>query len=82
MLTTIRNMLKEKGQGIVEYALILAFVVGIAMMLNGANLGGAVKDTFDKVAAILNGGDNTYLGNHSVANITIKVNVLRQIKLH
>lgn len=51
---------KQKGQGIVEYALLLAFVVGIAMMLNGANLGGAVKDTFDKVAAILNGGDNTY----------------------
>ena len=41
---------KQKGQGIVEYALLLAFVVGIAMMLNGANLGGAVKDTFDKVA--------------------------------
>ena len=31
---------KQKGQGIVEYALLLAFVVGIAMMLNGANLGG------------------------------------------
>lgn len=49
---------KQKGQGIVEYALILAFVVGIAMMLNGSNLGGAVKDTFDKVASLL-GGSST-----------------------
>ena len=42
---------KQKGQGIVEYALLLAFVVGIAMMLNGANLGGAVKGVFDDVAS-------------------------------
>lgn len=48
-------MLKEKGQGIIEYALLLAFVVGIAMMLNGTNLGGAVKDTFDSVASLLGG---------------------------
>ena len=46
---------KQKGQGIVEYALILAFVVGIAMMLNGSNLGGAVKGVFDDVAAVLSG---------------------------
>lgn len=46
---------KQKGQGIVEYALLLAFVVGIAMMLNGANLGGAIKGVFDDVAAVLSG---------------------------
>jgi len=46
---------KQKGQGIVEYALLLAFVVGIAMMLNGANLGDAVKGTFDSVANLLGG---------------------------
>ena len=53
----------KKGQGIVEYALLLAFVVGIAMMLNGANLGGAVKDTFDKVASVLGGEieENAYV---------------------
>lgn len=50
---------KQKGQGIVEYALILAFVVGVAMMLNGANVGGAVKDTFDKVASLLGGGQTS-----------------------
>ena len=44
---------KRKGQGIVEYALLLAFVVGIAMMLNGADLGGAIKGVFDDAAAVL-----------------------------
>lgn len=46
---------KQKGQGIVEYALLLAFVVGIAMMLNSANLGGAVRDKFDDVVIALEG---------------------------
>ena len=55
MLEKIRATAKQKGQGIVEYALLLAFVVGIAMMLNGSNLGGAVKDTFDNVAVALGG---------------------------
>ena len=54
-------MLKQKGQGIIEYALLLAFVVGIAMMLNGTNLGNAVKGVFDDVAAVLGGGkENKY----------------------
>ena len=48
---------KQKGQGIVEYALLLAFIVGIAMMLNGSNLGGAVKGVFDDVAMVLAGGE-------------------------
>ena len=54
---------KQKGQGIVEYALLLAFVVGIAMMLNGANLGGAVKGAFDDVASVLGGEikENAYV---------------------
>ena len=52
---------KQKGQGIVEYALLLAFIVGIAMMLNGANLGGAVKGVFDDVAQVLGGkSENIY----------------------
>lgn len=41
---------KQKGQGIVEYALILAFVVGIAMMMNGTNLGSTIRGVFDDVA--------------------------------
>lgn len=55
MLINIRTIAKRKGQGIVEYALLLAFVVGIAMMLRGVGLAGAVKDTFDSVAAVLGG---------------------------
>lgn len=55
MLRKIRTITKQKGQGIVEYALLLAFVVGIAMMLQGVGLAGAVKDTFDTVASVLGG---------------------------
>jgi Flp pilus assembly pilin Flp len=47
---------KTKGQGIVEYALLLAFIVGLAMMLNGSNLGSAVKGVFNDVAVALGGG--------------------------
>ena len=61
MLRELRNVVKQKGQGIIEYALLLAFVVGIAMMLNGANLGDAIMDTFEKVAIVLGGeGENAY----------------------
>lgn len=58
MLRKLRNAVKQKGQGIIEYALLLSFVVGIAMLLNGANLGGAVKDTFDSVANLLAGNSS------------------------
>ena len=57
----MRNMVKQKGQGIVEYALLLAFIVGLAVMLNGSNIGGAVKGVFDDVAALLSGkSENNY----------------------
>ena len=55
MLEKIRTIIKQKGQGIVEYALLLAFVVGIGMMLNGSNIGGAVRDVFDGVSGVLTG---------------------------
>ena len=60
MLLKIRTITKQKGQGIVEYALILAFVVGIGMMLNGANLGDALVVTFDKVAEVIDGSKKDY----------------------
>ena len=47
------NYLNKKGQGIVEYAVLLAFIVGLAMMLNGADISGTVKKTFDNVAVTL-----------------------------
>ena len=46
--------LNQKGQGMVEYALILAFVVVIAGYLVGNDsIGNAIKDVFDNVKGIL-----------------------------
>ena len=52
MLTTIRKFFTEKGQGIVEYALLLAFVVAIAVYaLNQSGLGTAIKSNFSTTAS-------------------------------
>ncbi len=52
----LRN--KEKGQGIVEFAILLAFVVGIGMM---ANFSGEVQARFNKVLDLVGGKkDYTY----------------------
>ncbi|MBQ6744028.1 MAG: hypothetical protein IJR05_04670 [Acidaminococcaceae bacterium] len=53
----LKLKLRQKGQGIVEYALLLAFIVGIAMMLNGVGLKDAVVGVFDDVAEVLAGGE-------------------------
>ena len=58
-MKTIRSYLNRKGQGIVEYAILLAFIVGLAMMLQGVGLANAVKDTFDSVANLLAGGEKS-----------------------
>ena len=65
MLKKIQNCVKEqrfmrslgeKGQGIVEYALILAFVVLIAAALvNGGELTTAVTNVFSNVTEKVNG---------------------------
>ena len=48
--------LTEKGQGMVEYALILAFVVVIAAFLTGnAGIGQAIQDVFTRVRNQLTG---------------------------
>lgn len=48
MFQYIRMMLSQKGQGIVEYALILAFVVAIAVIAlqNDGSIGQAIQDLF------------------------------------
>ena len=47
--------LSEKGQGMVEYALILAFVVVIAAFLTGnGEIGTAIQNVFTKVKNQLN----------------------------
>lgn len=58
MLTSMRNFFKGKGQGIVEYAILLAFVVAIAAYLFTA---GGVKEeissTFSKTVSTLKQGN-------------------------
>ena len=54
-----RDYLKQKGQGMVEYALILAFVVGVAAFLVGDNgIGQAIQTTFQNVTDTLTTANN------------------------
>ena len=46
--------LSEKGQGIVEYALLLVFVVGIAVVVLNTDLTTSIKAAFNKVTSNLN----------------------------
>ena len=48
MLTSMRKFFKEKGQGLTEYVLILAFVAAIAFVMFGGNntLKTTVSNTF------------------------------------
>ena len=50
-----KESLKQKGQGMVEYALILAFVVGVAAFLTSSSgVGNAIQTTFTNVTNTLN----------------------------
>ena len=51
----IDSHLDEKAQGMVEYALLIAFVVGIAAYLiyGDNNLGKGMQDTFDSADKML-----------------------------
>ena len=47
----VRARMSEKAQGMVEYALIIAFVVAIAVYLtNSGGLGGAISNVFSSAA--------------------------------
>ena len=47
MLVSMRKFFSEKGQGLTEYVLILAFVAGLAyLMFTTSGLKTTVKDTF------------------------------------
>ena len=52
----MEKYLGKKGQGMVEYALIIAFVVGIATTVfgSGTGLDSAIKSTFTKATNTLN----------------------------
>ncbi len=71
MLSAFRIIRNKKGQGIVEYALLLSCIVVLAMVLNGANLSGTVKGMFDDTAfslAGILGGDNQEAKNMQYAD--------------
>ena len=55
MLNRIKKTIKEKGQGLTEYILILAFIAGVAFMMFGGNgsLKGTLVDTFTETQRIL-----------------------------
>ena len=47
MLVSMKKFFEEKGQGLTEYVLILAFVAGLAyLMFTSSGLKTTVKDTF------------------------------------
>ena len=61
MLTSMRKFFKEKGQGLTEYVLILAFVAAIAFVMFGGNstLKTTVSNTFsDSHSKISNAASN------------------------
>ena len=53
----IRKFFNKKGQGIVEYAVLLAVIVGLAVFLNDGSLGDGVQSSFDNVVALFRGED-------------------------
>lgn len=54
MLTSMRKFFKEKGQGIVEYAVLLAFVVAIAAYLfSNTGIKDEVTATFQSTHSML-----------------------------
>ena len=55
MLHQFRRTMSEKGQGLTEYVLILAFIAGVAFMMFGGNgsLKGTLVETFTETNRIL-----------------------------
>jgi pilus assembly protein Flp/PilA len=56
----VMRYLEQKAQGMVEYALILAFVVGVAVALTSSDgIKGAIETTFTNVTKTLNNANGT-----------------------
>ena len=58
---------RQKGQGIVEYALLLAFILGIAIAMQGSGIDNAIANTFARVAHAL--GVETEQDRWAIADI-------------
>lgn len=65
MLTSMREFFKGKGQGIVEYAVLLAFVVAIAAWLfSTSGIKNEVTATFNSTESVLKLRDNGGTGSN------------------
>ncbi len=54
MLVSLRKLYAEKGQGIVEYAVILAFVIAVAAYIfSDSALKDEVTKTFSKTTSVM-----------------------------
>ena len=58
----------EKGQGMVEYALIIAFVAAIAIFVLNGRLGSAINSAFDQASNAV--GSATSAAGSAVGNTT------------
>ena len=61
----IKSKLSQKGQGMVEYALIIAFVAGIAAVALNTGLGTSIQNAFSRASDQIDNAGTTSSGNQS-----------------
>ena len=64
MLVSMRKFFAEKGQGLTEYVLILAFVAGLAyLMFTSSGLKTTVKNTFSSSQTMISSAAQSSLSH-------------------